>query len=373
VRAWICYVKTDPHDHEVYRAKIRELIELAKAAGHEVVGETVQLRLRPHSGYLFGKGKVLELRERMEGAAAELAIFYDVLTSAQKYNITTALGTKVIDRYDLTLEIFEMASFDRLSKLQIELAGLEKAIPYEKLQASLRFRRGREHPGPKSMGEYAYHSTVSTLYKMKASVKREIELRRSERLVQLRKRRRSGIPTACLAGYYNAGKTSLFNALTGTRRDVRSTPFTTLASKYSRWTNHGDAILLIDTIGFAMDLDPRLIASFSLTLDDIRLADLVILVVDISDDPTLLELRVNTSAGILRSLGIADERLLVAANKVDKLDERGLGQRLPVLRRLVSSRPIVPISVSEGRGLSSLAREITERGREIAAKPTVEA
>lgn len=366
-------MKTNPHDHEVFKVKVKELTELAKAAGFEVVGETVQLRLRPDSRYLLGRGKIAELRGLMRHHGADVAVFYDVLTSSQKHNLTTRLGKEVIDRYDLTLKIFEMASSDKLSKLQIRLASLEKAIPYEKLKASIMFRRGREHPGPMSMGEYAFHNTVANLYKMKSSVKREIESKRSEKLAQLRKRKGLNVPTVCLAGYYNAGKTSLFNALTGLKREVRPTPFTTLASKYYRATNPGHPIMLVDTIGFAMDLDPRLIASFSLTLDDIKLADVVLLVVDISDELDLLRLRVKTCADILADLGISDGKIIVAANKTDKIRPNELRGRVAVVREELGACPIVLTSVKDQSGIAELVQTIAERAKEVRPKHLVEA
>ena len=368
MKAWVCYLKTDPHDHSIFEVKVKELIELTRAAGYGVVGQTVQLRFRPDSRYLLGRGKITELHDQMERSGADVAVFYDVLTSIQKHNITTTLGKEVIDRYDLTLNIFEMASSDRLSKLQIRLASLEKAIPYEKLKASLMFRRGREHPGPMSMGEYAYHNTVATLYKMKSSVKREIEARRAEKLAQLRKRKRLRLPTVCLAGYYNAGKTSLFNSLTGLKREVKPTPFTTLASKYYKTSNQMTPVLLVDTIGFAMDLDPRLIESFSLTLDDIRLADVVLLVVDISDEPVLMKLRVDTCLKELKSLGVDEDKLLIAANKADRVNPRTIEERVAVLREKAGGCPIVLTSVKEGRGIGLLAEEIADRARDVAPK-----
>lgn len=368
MKAWVCYLKTNPHDHSVFEAKVRELKELTRAAGYSVVGETIQLRFRPDSRYLLGRGKITELRDQMERSDADIAVFYDVLTSIQKHNITTTLAKEVIDRYDLTLKIFEMASSDRLSKLQIRLASLEKAIPYEKLQASLMFRRGREHPGPKSMGEYAYHNTVANLGKTRASVKGEIETRRAEKLAQLRKRKRLGLPTVCLAGYYNAGKTSLFNALTGLKREVKPTPFTTLASKYYKTGNLETPVLLVDTIGFAMDLDPRLIASFSLTLDDIRFADVVLLVVDISDEPVLMQLRIDTCLKELKSLGVNEGQLLIAANKVDRVNSTRIEESVATLKEKAGSCPIVLTSVKEGRGIGLLAEEIASRARDVTPK-----
>lgn len=310
-------VKTDPHDHHLYRIRLGELRELSIAAGYSVAGSTIQVSPKENVAFMLGRGKLEEVKQQAAENSVESVIFYNVLTSKQKYNLEKTLGLEVLDRYDLTLKIFEISSSDRLSKLQIRLARLLKEIPYRKLLASIRFKTGREHPGPRSLGEYAYHETVASLLKRRSMIQAEIEKRRLEKLSQLKRRREMGVPTVCITGYYNAGKTTLFNALTNLSKPVSPRPFTTLTSKYYLLPHRKLEVFLVDTIGFVLDLDPRLIASFSLTLDDIRLSDLVILAVDVSDPSDLLLLRIKTCLDVLKSLSVEDKRILVVFNKCD--------------------------------------------------------
>ncbi|MEM3026046.1 MAG: GTPase [Thermoproteota archaeon] len=355
-------VKTDPHDHHLYRIRLGELRELSIAAGYSVAGSTIQVNPKENVAFMLGRGKLEELRQHIAENGVESVIFYNVLTSKQKYNLERILGIEVLDRYDLTLKIFDISSSDRLSKLQIRLARLLKEIPYQKLLASIRFKTGREHPGPRSLGEYAYHETVASLLKRRSMIQAEIEKRRLEKLSQLKRRREMGVPTVCITGYYNAGKTTLFNALTNLSKPVSPRPFTTLTSKYYLLPHRKLEVFLVDTIGFVLDLDPRLIASFSLTLDDIRLSDLVMLTVDVSDPSDILLLRIKTCLDILRNLKVTDDRILVVFNKCD-LAAGSEEVRFKINRAypLIYNLPYCLVSAKLRKGLDELMELVASR------------
>jgi GTP-binding protein HflX len=347
-------VKTDAHDHHLYKIRLGELKELSTAAGYNVVGSTVQVNPKENVAFMVGKGKLEEIKRNVAEKDVETIIFYNVLTSKQKYNLERMIGVEVLDRYDLTLRIFDVSSSDKLSKLQIRLARLLKEIPYQKLLASIRFKTGREHPGPRSLGEYAYHETVASLLKRRSMLEAEVEKRRLEKLSQLKRRRETGIPTVCITGYYNAGKTTLFNALTNLSRPVSPRPFTTLTSKYYLIPRRNLEVFLVDTIGFVTDLDPRLITSFSITLDDIRLSDLVMLTIDISDPSDLLLLRIKTCIDILRSLNVKDDRMLIVFNKCDLAVGEEIELKLNRTYPLVHDLPYCLVSAKLRRGLDEL-------------------
>jgi GTP-binding protein HflX len=338
-RAWLCMVKTNPHDHHLYKVRIMELKELSEAAGYYVAGSTIQVNRKENVAFAFGRGKLEEIKKQVVENSINIVIFYNTLTSKQRYNLERILNTEVLDRYDLTLKIFDLSSSDKISKLQIMLARLLKEISYQKLLASIRFKTGREHPGPRSLGEYAYHKTVANLLKRKSMLEEETERIRREKLIQLEKRREMGVPTVCITGYYNAGKTSLFNALTNLRKLVGPRPFTTLTSKYYLLPHENIKVFLVDTIGFVMDLDPRLIESFSLTLDDIRFSDLILLTVDASDSIELMFLKVKTCLDCLNTLGVKRDRVIVVLNKCDLIRnmsnmELKIGRLQPLIRDL---------------------------------------
>ena len=315
-RAVLCMLKTNVHDHVVYRLKLGELRSLVETLDIEVVGDLVQSRHRPFAKFYVGSGKVKDIRRFVRRHNVNIVVFYNYLRSSQKLNLIRAIGVDVVDRYEVTLEIFDQMSSDSLSKLQIEAARLKKLTPYFKLEANLRYHNDR--PFFRSMGEYAFHGQMRELTRRQARIRREIERLVKVNRQRIKNRDDLGYPSICIAGYYNAGKTSLFNAVTGDDKLVSDRPFTTLSSKYQkRYLDHETTLLFIDTIGFVIDVDPNLIKSFELNLEDMRNADLLILLLDISDP--ILTLRIKLAEGIrlLKQLGIPRERIIVVFNKVD--------------------------------------------------------
>lgn len=359
-RALIGMVKKNPHDHNLYLLKLTEFKSLVEAAGYQICGVVVQVRLKESVDYVFGRGKVEEIKNLVEEKNIDAFTVYNILTSKQKYNLENYLEVKVLDRYDVTLEIFDKASTDELSKLQIELARLIKSYPYEKLKASFKYRVGREHPWKRSSGEYIYHSVVNTLRRRMARVYDELEKRKKARIEQIIKRRRIGSPIVCIAGYYSSGKTSLFNALTGLNKPVSPKPFTTLSSKYYLYNKYGE-VFLVDTIGFVHDLDPKMLESFELTLNDIRFSDAIILVVDCSDPQPIMLFRLSTCLDLLKNLEVDSNRMVVALNKIDLLDEEEVFNRLKIISDYVNPVPVVPISAEEKLNLEKLMSTVLSK------------
>lgn len=359
-------LKTNIHDHRVYRIRLNELRSLVESLGIEVVGEFVQTERSPSARYYIGSGKVKELREFVEENGVDLVIFYNLLSSSQKLNLIRALGREVVDRYEITLEIFERRASDNLSKLQIEAARLNKIVPYLKLQASLKYRN--ERPFFLSMGEYAYHSQLREITRRQARIKEKIEVLRREKLEQIANRKELGFPIICISGYYNAGKTSLFNALTRECKEVSPLPFTTLSSKYQRrYVEPGLTLLFIDTIGFVMDLDPRLIKSFELNLEDIRNADLVLLLLEITDPILVLKMKLREGVKLLTEMGVQREKIIVVLNKIDLLDcpPEIVSKDLDIERY---GLPWTMISAEKRINLEGLLQLITDRLVELSGK-----
>jgi len=320
-RAILCMLKTNVHDHSVYRVKMDELRGLVESLGIEVVGEVIQSRYRPFAKYHIGSGKVKELRRKKRRLDVNLVIFYNILRSSQKLNLMMALDVEVIDRYELTLEIFDQMASDTLSKLQIQAARLEKQTPFYKLQASINYRHDR--PFFRAGGEYAFHGQLRELTRSQSRINEEIEKLMEEKSQRIWKRKNElGYPVVCIAGFYNAGKTSLFNTITGDKKPVSNRPFTTLSSKYQkRFIDYETTVIFIDTIGFMLDLDPRLIQSFKLNLMDIRSSDVVVLLLDITDPLLTLQMKINEGIRLLREIGVHRSRMLIVFNKLDQAPE----------------------------------------------------
>jgi GTP-binding protein HflX len=362
-KAVLCMLKTNVHDHSIYKIKLDELRRLVETLDVEVVGEVVQSRHRSFAKYHVGSGKVKEIRRYVRRHNLNLVVFYNYLRSSQKLNLIRALGVDVVDRYEVTLEIFDRMSSDNLSKLQIEAARLDKLAPYFKLEARIRYHNDR--PFFRSMGEYAFHSQLRELTRRQARIRRQIEGLVKENRQRIRKRQRLGFPTVCIAGYYNAGKTSLFNALTGDDKLVSDRPFTTLSSKYQRrYVDHETTLLFIDTIGFVIDVDPNLIRSFELNIEDMRNADLVILLLDITDPKLTLRIKLAEGVRLLRQMEIPRERIVVVFNKVDLAPEvvETIGEELGMA---LLGLPWTTVSAKARTNLDGLLELITTRLKQL--------
>ncbi|MCD6262907.1 GTPase HflX [Candidatus Bathyarchaeota archaeon] len=367
-RAVLCMLKTEVHDHIFFRVRMNELRRLVETLGLEVAREFIQTRARPYARYLIGKGKVREIRKFIKKNDIDVVVFYNILKSNQKLNLIRALGCDVIDRYEVILEIFDLMASDTLSKLQIEAARLDKLYPFFKLRASVKYRT--ERPFLRSMGEYAYHSKLRALRRRMSRIRERIRELRAEKQERIRKRRELGYPMVCIAGYYNAGKTSLFNALTGELKRVSDDPFTTLSSKYQRrYLNESEFFLFIDTIGFVIDLDPRLIKSFELNLEDMRSADVVLLLLEISDPFPLLSMKLRGGIKLLEEIGIDKDRVIVVFNKIDLLDEEQVAERIERLRMEDRGLEWVCISAKKRINLEGLIEAIRDRIREVGIVP----
>jgi len=366
-KAMLCMLKTDVHDHTIYRIKLDELSSLVETLGIEVVGEVIQSRYRPFSKFFIGSGKVKEIGRKVRKLGIDLVIFYNILKSSQKLNLIRALNCDVIDRYELTLEIFDQMASDRLSKLQIQAARLEKQAPFYKLQASINYRYDR--PFFRAGGEYAFHGQMRELSRNQAKVREEIDRLIEEKNQRIWNRRKLGYPVVCIAGFYNAGKTSLFNAVTGDNKPVSDRPFTTLSSKYQRrFIDHETTVLFIDTIGFVIDVDPRLIQSFKLNLLDIRSSDIVILLLEITDPSIKLQMKLTEGIRLLKDIGVSHNRIVIVFNKLDKSPE--MEERIAddlSLEQL--GIPWIAVSALKRRNLQEMLHIISDRLRGFKENP----
>ncbi len=352
----VAYVKTNVHDHHEYLIKLGILEELIRSLGGKVVCRTIQVRRKPRVDYVFGKGKIEELKNKISEVKATSVVFYNTLSSKQRWNLERVLRVEVLDRYDVTLEVFKEASQDVLSKLQIEMAALKKMFPYVKLQASIKYKKMRA--GFKGGGEYAYHKQINAIQRRMKILRRKIEKCRTRKIEEIRKKKESGGKIVVLVGHYNAGKTSLFNRLTGLNKPVSSSPFTTLSSKYANLLD--GSTYLVDTIGFVVDQDPRLITSFEINLIDIMNADLALLVIDASDRSKVFDLKLKEVTNILRSIEVDSEKVIPVLNKVDLIDEKELLEKRDKVIEAGYSSPVM-VSALTGYGTTELLSAVRSK------------
>ena len=300
---------------------LRELERLADTAGAVVVGELTQQLDRPHPGTYLGKGKLEELKSMVRNKDASLIIFDDELSPSQGNNVEQTLGTRVVDRAELILDIFATRARSSEAKMQVELAQLEYTLPrLTRMWTHLeKFRGGIGVRGP---GETQLETDRRLINHRIKLLKERLSHVQQNRAVQ--RQSRTGSYKASLVGYTNAGKSSILRGMTGsTDVHVEDRLFATL-DPLTREVDLGEnaRVLLTDTVGFIRKLPHHLVASFRATLEETRDADLLLHVVDASH-PLWEEQRLVVDQ-VLLDLGLHEQPMLLVFNKTDLLTEEAL-------------------------------------------------
>jgi len=364
------------------RPDTAEINELARAAGYEVLGEVTQSRVADPALQL-GEGKAEELAELAAATDAEAVIFDNRLGPYQTYNLGQLLpdGVEVLDRFTLILEIFGQRARTRKAQLQVELAELRYELP--RVEAKVSLAKREEHPGFMGLGEY----DESRERDIKDRISRiRDELARIERTEEQRRERRraSGFDLVALAGYTNAGKSTLLRRLAAEldveenaelHPDLEATAesedrlFTTLGTTTRRAEVGVRDVLVTDTVGFISDLPHWLVESFKSTLDSVYRADLVLLVVDVSEPVEEIHEKLVTCHDTLYERNEAP--IVTVLNKIDRLGEDELAERREALSALAPEP--VAVSAREGIGIDRLRdridRELPDWERERLVLP----
>jgi GTPase len=336
-----------------------ELKELLRTAGVATAGELVQRREAPDPDRYLGRGKLEELREAIAGSGANLVATDDELVPRQERNLERALGVPVIDRTAVILDIFADHAHSAEGKLQVELAQLEYDVArlrglwthLDSLAGGIGTRGGSPTRGP---GERQLEIDRRLARDRIASLRRELAKVERSRGVMRARRTASALPRVALAGYTNAGKSTLLNALTGAGVGVGERLFHTLDPTTRAYEHDGRRYLVTDTVGFIRKLPHGLVDAFKATLEETVLADLIVHVVDASQPEEEREAAIAAVHSVLEEIGAGAKPRLMAFNKTDLLVEEDR-------RHLAISNPgAVPISAAEGTGLEELRVAIAE-------------
>jgi len=296
--------------------EIQEFKALAASAGAEVVDEIEARRDRPTPKLFIGSGKAEELRERVEASCAELVLVNQPLSPSQERNLENLLKTRVLDRNGLILDIFAQRAATFEGKIQVELAQLEH-LSTRLVRGWTHLERQKGGIGLRGPGETQLEFDRRLLNQRIKHLKSRLDRVEKQREMGRRERRRARVATVSLVGYTNAGKTSLFNALTGANADARDQLFATLDPTIRRLSADGESeILLADTVGFVRDLPHELIAAFRSTLTETREAELLLHVIDASD-PHHADRRRQVEL-VLDNIGAAAVPCIQVYNKIDK-------------------------------------------------------
>jgi len=345
-----CIAAISP-DRSGDRDELAELKELLRTAGVAVAGEMVQQRPRPDANNYLGKGKAEELKQAVARSNANLIACDDELLPRQERNLEQLTGVPVIDRTAIILDIFADHASSAEGKLQVELAQLEYNLARMRgLWTHLeRLGGGIGTRGP---GETQIETDRRLARDQIAQLKRRIERSQRSRRLMRKRREQSEQPTIALAGYTNAGKSTLLNALTAADVGVGERLFQTLDPTTRSFKHDGRAYLVTDTVGFIRKLPHQLVEAFKATLEETAIADLILHVVDAATAEEAREEMMRATDEVLDEIGAGSSARLLVMNKVDLLDSEERAQL--ALRH----RGAVLVSAATGEGLDDLRRRI---------------
>ena len=338
-------------DNDDTEKSLDELIELGQTAGVETVAKVIQNREKIHPGTYIGKGKIEEVRERVIKHHADTVVCDDELTPAQFNNLSDMLDVKVIDRTVMILDIFAKRASTSEGKLQVELAQLRYRASHLIGGRSELSRLGGGI-GTRGPGEQKLEMDRRLIKERITQVRKELEQVKRTRELTRKKRQENPVPVVAIVGYTNAGKSTLLNHLTGAGVLSEDKLFATLDPTTRKLVReNGEEILFTDTVGFIRKLPHHLIQAFRSTLEEAKYADIILHVVDGSNED--MDAQMFTVYETLRKLEVGDKKIVTAFNKIDICESEN------TLKDLVADRT-VKISAKTGDGIENMLDVISE-------------
>ncbi|WP_442592385.1 GTPase HflX [Parapusillimonas sp. JC17] len=339
-----------------YQAHAQEFTMLAKGAGADIVGTVVARRARPDAAYFIGSGKLQEASMAADAANADIILFDQPLSPAQQRNIERALNRRVVDRVALILDIFALRAKSHEGKLQVELAQLQH-LSTRLTRMWTHLERQRGGIGMRGPGEAQLEMDRRMIGAKVRLLKERLARVQRQRTTQRRARSRGDTLSVSLVGYTNAGKSTLFNALTRAGAYAADQLFATLDTTTRRiWIEGAGQVVVSDTVGFIRDLPPTLIAAFRATLEETVQADLLLHVVDAASPQR--EEQIAEVNKVLADIGADEIPTILVYNKIDLA-----GYEPRVERNEHGTIARVFVSASERLGLDGLRGAIVESGQ----------
>jgi len=330
---------------------VAEISALLDSAGHRIVETVVQRRDRPEPRLFVGRGKLAEIRERLGRGDADVVVFNGELRPTMHYHLERELGVECYDRLRVLLELFAQRAATRDAKLQVELALLQYEVPL--LREWIHEADIGERPGFMAGGEQRVDAYYETVKRRIRKIRDELDTIRRERDLRRQLRKERGYHLVALAGYANAGKSSLLNALAGEHVLVDERMFSTLSTTTRNLLGTRKRILLTDTIGFVDGVPFWMVEAFNATLEEIFEADLVLLLVDASDPEEEIRRKVRLAARTLLPK-VFGESILPLLAKVDLLSPEQVLSKRQLLAESEFHRTPSTLSSTSGHGLDEL-------------------
>jgi len=328
----------------------KEALALCESAGYDI-RKIIKQKFLNKAKFGVGEGKVEELKELVNSLRPDVIIYDEILKPSQNYNLASTLKMRVLDREALILEIFERRARSSESILQVKLAQLR----YEMSRAKEKVRLAKmgEQPGFMGIGKFEVDVYSNDIKNRMNSTKSKLQKSSRQRALHRQARKRIGFKTVSLSGYTSAGKTTLFNMLTGENKEESPNLFTTLSTTTRKFRLKEMEVLISDTVGFISKLPAYMIEAFKSTLEELNYTDVVIVVIDVND--TILELKKKFKSCVttLDEIGVDKDKIIFVLNKSDLVSEEEVNSKADQLG-LKDNKKWLPISSVTGQNISKL-------------------
>ena len=334
----------------------KEAISLADAAGYSIERVVNQHHLT-RSRYGIGIGKAQEVKQLVEQEKPEVIIFDEVLKPSQQYNLASICQVEIIDRECLILKIFDRRASTAESRIQIKLAQLR----YDMIRAreKVRLARAGEQPGFFGMGKYDADVYFLDIKQRATVLKKKLQKEEVRRNLHRIQRSKAGLPTVSIAGYTAAGKTTLFNSLTGESKITGQGMFTTLSTYTRLVQSKGTKLLISDTVGFISRLPAYMVDAFKSTLQELSYSAVVLLVLDISEPAEEIVKKLNSCIRVMYELGVPMTKVVYILNKADLISVEDVEDKSVRLGLPHSKQRVILISAKTGYKIDTLKDVMT--------------
>ena len=329
---------------------ISEAEGLCEAAGCKILHLMKQEFLSSPKFGLSG-GKIDDLKNLVTKMRPDVIVFDEVMKPSQNYNLAAELKIQVLDRESLILEIFESRSTSTESKMQVKLAQLRYEM--SRAREKVRLSKMGEQPGFMGIGKFEVDVYYNDIKNRMVSVRAKLQKAGKQRELHRQSRKRIGFRTISLAGYTSAGKTTLFNTMTGEKNEEDHKLFTTLTTTVRKFKLDREWVLISDTVGFISKLPAYLIEAFKSTLEELTFTDIVIVVIDANEKNNELKKKFSSCYKTLMELGVKRQNLLFAFNKTESMNDEKILEKVKQLD-LLENKNWIAISAKSGKNIEKL-------------------